>query len=53
MEKFSFGTNAYPLNFTIDNEKIYLVDELDSFNNLSNEQRWHLNHNAVICEVQI
>ena len=53
MEKFSFGRNAYPLNFTIDNEKIYLVDELDSFSNLSDEQKWHLNHNAVICEVQI
>ena len=53
MVKFTFGNNAYPLNFTIENDKIYLFDELDSFDDLSDEQKWVLKHNAAICEVQI
>ena len=26
MVKFTFGNNAYPLNFTIENDKIYLFE---------------------------
>ena len=53
MKKFSFGNNAYPLNFIIEDEKIYLVDDLESFETLNDDQKWVLKHNAVICEVQI
>lgn len=53
MKRFSFGKKSYLLNFVIDEDKIYLYDEIPSSAGLNKDQEWVLTHSAFICEVQI
>ena len=53
MEKFVFGKDSYLLNFTINEEKIYLYDETKKEDNLTDDQDWVLKHSANICEINI
>ena len=53
MKKFTFGKNSYPLNFVINEDKIYLLKDIKETDNLNKDQEWILSHNSFICEVQI
>lgn len=53
MNNFTFAKESYPLNFVIDNNKIYLRKEIKEKDNLSKDQEWVLNHSSFIVEVQI
>ena len=53
MKKFSFGKKSFPLNFVIEEDKIYLYDEIPVDSGLNKDQEWVFKHSAFICEVQI
>ena len=53
MKTFVFAKDSYPLNFIINEDKIYLQKKIKPSDNLTEDQKWVLEHSSFICEVQI
>lgn len=50
---FVFGKNSFPLNFHINENRIYLYDDVPLDNSLNKDQLWLHNTTGVICDIQI